>query len=55
MKTPLLNSFSDQGTVVLAVTFSPDGNVIASAHEDGSVELWNSKGELLERLQNPGA
>jgi WD40 repeat protein len=32
----------------------PEG-LIASAHEDGSVDLWNCQGQLIERLQNPGA
>ncbi|HEY9619069.1 MAG TPA: TIR domain-containing protein [Crinalium sp.] len=33
------------------VRFSPDGRMIASAHQDGTVKLWNRGGDLLDSLQ----
>ena len=30
------------------ISFSPDGEMIVSASDDGTVKLWNTQGELLE-------
>lgn len=35
---------------VFSVTFSPDGNTIASGSLDSTVKLWNKKGEPLKTL-----
>ncbi|MEQ9354013.1 TIR domain-containing protein [Coleofasciculus chthonoplastes] len=33
------------------VTFSPDGKIIATASQDGTVKLWNPEGEELQTLK----
>jgi len=38
---------------VLRVSFSPDGNIIASASYDGTVKLWSKRGELRYTLRDP--
>jgi WD40 repeat protein len=35
---------------VNAVSFSPNGEIIATASEDMTVKLWNLKGEVLQTL-----
>ncbi|MHC5777479.1 nSTAND1 domain-containing NTPase [Nostoc sp.] len=36
---------------VTSVSFSPDGKTIATASSDGTAQLWNLQGELLQEFQ----
>ncbi|MCU0546074.1 MAG: WD40 repeat domain-containing protein [Oscillatoriaceae cyanobacterium Prado104] len=38
--------------IILLVTFSPDGQTIASGSEDGTVKLWNLDGKELKTLKH---
>jgi WD40 repeat protein len=38
----------------LSVTFSPDGSLVAGAHDDGSIQLWDAAtGALLRSIRGP--
>ena len=39
---------------VLAVAFSPNGQIIATTSGDGTIKLWNQQGEELKTLQGHG-
>jgi WD40 repeat protein len=41
------------GAELRGVAFSPNGRVIASSGNDGSVKLWRPDGQLLATFQNP--
>ncbi|MEM9092781.1 MAG: hypothetical protein AAGC93_29140, partial [Cyanobacteria bacterium P01_F01_bin.53] len=43
----LLERFTTFGAEVTALSFSPDGERIASGGKDGKVRLWSSAGQLL--------
>ena len=44
------NQFSSGQTIVNSLTFSPDGTIIVSAGDDGTVKLWRQNGTLINTL-----
>ncbi|MFY7802894.1 MAG: sugar-binding protein [Limnoraphis robusta] len=43
-------SFKDHRDVVNNISFSPDGQLIASASKDKTVKLWNLEGKVIKNL-----
>ncbi|OCQ98474.1 hypothetical protein BCD67_07890 [Oscillatoriales cyanobacterium USR001] len=46
------NSFEGHGKGVLGVSFSPDGNIIASVSNDKTVRIWNKNGQAIGKPLN---
>jgi WD40 repeat protein len=44
------NRFLGHGSGVLSVSFSPNGQMMASASIDGTINLWRRDGELIQTL-----
>ena len=49
-KALLLRTLKDHTQAVLGVSFSPDGEILATASMDNTVKLWNKNGLLLTTL-----
>ncbi|MGK7872457.1 MAG: hypothetical protein AB4426_03850 [Xenococcaceae cyanobacterium] len=47
----LSGDLSEYKGKVNGISFSPDGKMIASASDDGTVKLWNRDGQLLRTLE----
>lgn len=45
--SPISRAHTDK---INSISFSPDGQIIATASRDGSAKLWSSRGELLSEL-----
>jgi WD40 repeat protein/uncharacterized caspase-like protein len=50
--TQEVNRLEGHGEKVNSVSFSPDGKLLASASDDGTLKIWSSKGVLLHSLTN---
>lgn len=52
-QTREINRLQAHGEQVNAVSFSPNGNIIASVGEDGNLILWHRNGKLIKTIINP--
>ena len=46
------NFFSGHQDIILGVSYSPDGQLIASASSDNTVKIWQRNGKLLKTLSD---
>lgn len=54
----LLHSLEGQGRGSVSVAWSPDGNLLASSDKDGTIQVWNGEGKIVQTLEGqliPGA
>jgi WD40 repeat protein len=47
----LIKSFEDHSAGVRSVCFNPDGNILASSSEDGTIKLWQIDGTLVHTFE----
>jgi len=55
LKTQAVTRIPDLPDRIWALSFSADGEVLASASEDGTAKLWTRQGKLLTTLNHGGA
>lgn len=46
------NRWEEHTMPILSVSFSPDGQILASASRDGTIKLWKSNGILIQTLDH---